>query len=119
MHAFEHGDMEKAYGYFDKDARFRNLETPIGEFMSMEEVKKNNQEMLKNYEIESIDVVGYPDYLEYDEGDSKIVQSWWKIRLKRKSDDKEIVMPGMWIHWFNDEGMIVNSNAYISSKWLD
>jgi hypothetical protein len=75
--------------------------------------------MGEKFEINSIDVVGYPDYLEYDLRDGKTVQSWWDIRLTRKSDKKKIVMPAMFIHDFNDEGKIVRSSAYFSSKWLD
>jgi len=119
MHAFEHGDLETAYSFFDEDARFRNLEMPRGETMSLDDVKSQDQEMMENYEINSIDVVGYPDYLEDDLRDGQTVQSWWDIRLTRKSDKKKIVMPAMFIHDFNDEGKITNSSAYFSSKWLD
>lgn len=119
MHAFEHGDMEKAYSYFDEKARFRNIEMPRDESMTMEESKANLKDMMDKFTVTSIDVVGYPDYLEYDLRDGKTVQSWWNIRLTRKSDDKEIVMPAMYVHDFNDEGKISSSTAYISSKWLD
>jgi ketosteroid isomerase-like protein len=119
MHAFEFGDMEKAYSFFDEKARFRNIEMPRDESMTMEESKANLKEMLEKFEINSIDVVGYPDYLEYDLRNGRVVQSWWNIRLTRKSDKKKIVMPAMYIHDFNEEGKITNSSAYISSKWLD
>ncbi|MCE2612176.1 nuclear transport factor 2 family protein [Flavobacteriaceae bacterium D16] len=119
MHAFEHGDFETAYSFFDEEARFSNLEMPRGETMSMDEVKNQDKEMIEKFEINSIDVVGYPDYLEYDLRDGKTVQSWWDIRLTRKSDKKKIVMPAMFIHDFNDEGKITSSSAYFSSKWLD
>ncbi|MGB5700884.1 nuclear transport factor 2 family protein [Muriicola sp.] len=119
MHAFEHGDMEKAYSYFDEKARFRNIEMPRDESMTMEESKANLKDMMDKFTVTSIDVVGYPDYLEYDLRDGKTVQSWWNIRLTRKSDDTEIVMPAMYVHDFNDEGKISSSTAYISSKWLD
>ena len=119
MHAFEHGDMETAYSFFDENARFNNLEMPSGESMTLEEVKERNKQMMEDFEVNSIDVVGYPDYLEYDLRDGKTVQSWWNIRLTRKSDNKKIVMPALYIHDFNDEGKIVRSSAYVSSKWLD
>ncbi len=119
MHAFEHGDFDKAYSYFDEKCRFNNLEMPRGESMTLDEVKSRNQEMMENFEVNSIDVVGYPDYLEYDLRDGKTVQSWWNIRLTRKSDNKKIVMPALYIHDFNDDGKIIRSSAYLSSKWLD
>lgn len=119
MHAFEHGDFDTAYSFFDEDARFNSIEMPRGESMTLEEVKERNRKMMEDFEINSIDVVGYPDYLEYDLRDGKTVQSWWNIRLTRKSDDKKIVMPALYIHDFNDDGKIIRSSAYVSSKWLE
>jgi hypothetical protein len=111
--------LEKAYGYFTEDARFNNLELPDGETLSLEETKESNKKILEAFELNSIDVVGYPDYLEYDMRDGKVVQSWWKFRLTRKSDGKKIILPALYIHDFDDEGKIVNSSAYISTKVLD
>lgn len=119
MHAFEFGDFEAAYGYFDANARFNSLELPVGETMSLEEVKARNTALWEEFDFKSIDVVGYPDYLEYDLGDAKVVQSWWNFRLTRKSDKKEFVIPAMYIHDFNDDGKIIRSNAYVSTKLLD
>ncbi len=119
VHAFEHGDIEKGYSYFDEKARFSNLETPRGESLSLEEAKANMKETMDKYEITSIDQVGYPDYVEYDLRDGRTVYSWWDIRLTRKSDQKKIVMPIMYAHDFNEEGKIMRSMAYMSSKWLD
>ncbi|NER09992.1 hypothetical protein SAMN06265375_101480 [Muriicola jejuensis] len=119
MHAFEHGDTEMGYSFFDEKARFSNLETPRGESLTMDESKANFNEMMTKFEINSIDVVGYPDYVEYDLRDGRTVYSWWDIRLTRKSDQKKIVMPIMYAHDFNEEGKIIRSMAYMSSKWLD
>ncbi len=119
MHAFEFGDFETAYTYFDEKARFGSLELPDGETMSLEEIKARNTQLWATYDFTSIDEVGYPDYLEYDLGDAKVVQSWWKFRMTRKSDNKEFVIPALYIHDFNDEGKIIRSNAYISTKMLD
>jgi len=119
MHAFEFGDFDTAYSFFDEDARFGNLELPDGETMSLEELKERNKQLWETYDFTSIDVVGYPDYLEYDLWDARVVQSWWKFRLTRKSDKKDFVLPALYIHDFNKEGKIIRSNAYISTKVLD
>ncbi len=119
MSAFENNDLEKAYGYFAEDARFNSLELPDGETLSLEETKENNKKVLEAFELNSIDLVGYPDYLEYDMRDGKVVQSWWKFRLTRKSDSKKIILPALYIHDFDDEGKIINSSAYISTKVLE
>lgn len=119
MSAFENNDLEMAYSYFDEECRFNSLESPVGETMSLDEIKERNKEVMEAFEINSIDVVGYPDYLEYDLGDGQTVQSWWRFRMTRKADGKKIVMPALYIHDFNEEGKIVRSNAYISTKVLD
>ena len=119
VHAFEHGDIDKGYSYFDEKARFANLETPRGESMSLKEARDNMNETLDKFEITSIDQVGYPDYVEYDLRDGRTVYSWWDLRLKRKSDQKNIVVPIMYAHDFNEEGKIIRSMAYMSSKWLE
>jgi ketosteroid isomerase-like protein len=117
--AFENGDSEKAYGFFTPNATFQDLNSLVGETTTMAENKENRNAFLEKFKIESVDVVGYPDYLEYELGGAKVVQSWWNIRLTRKSDNKNIVLPAMYIHDFNDEGMITNSNSYFSSKLLE
>lgn len=120
MAAFEYKDLEKAYSYFHEDVRISNLEMGLGESIGLEELKKGHQDFYKNFEVESIDVVGYPDALEYEIGGNDVtVQSWWNFRLKRKSDGKKIVMPAMYTHDFNDEGLIERSIGYFSTKVLD
>ncbi|MCF7560876.1 nuclear transport factor 2 family protein [Sabulilitoribacter multivorans] len=120
MAAFENMDLEKAYSYFDEKASFNNLEMAVGESMTLEELKAAHQEFYKKYEIESIDVVGYPDGLDYEIGGGGMtIQSWWNFRVIRKSDKKKLVMPAMYTHDFNDEGMIVRSIGYFSTKVLD
>ena len=119
MAAFENADFEKAYSFFADNCSFNSLELPVGETMTLDQVKERNKELWETYEFMSIDVVGYPDYLEYDLNDGKVVQSWWRFRLKRKSDGKKFVLPGMYLHDFNNEGKIIRSGAYISTKILD
>lgn len=120
MAAFENMDLEKAYSYFHEEASFNNLEMPIGESMNLEELKAMHQNFYKDFEVESIDVVGYPDGLDYEIGGGGMtIQSWWNFRLIRKSDEKKLVMPAMYTHDFDDDGMIVRSIGYFSTKVLD
>ena len=117
--AFEYGDMEKAYSFIDEKATFSGLEMPIGERINLDELKERNKKFLEKYEIESIDVVGYPDCLHYEIGDGYTVQSWWNYRLTRKSDKEKFIVPAMYTHDFNDEGMVERGLSYISTKVLD
>jgi hypothetical protein len=75
--------------------------------------------MLNDWTIESIDVRGYPDYLEYELGNAKVVQSWWTARMTRKSDGKKVKLPIMMTHDFNDEGMITNESGYYTMQALN
>lgn len=119
IHAYENNDYETAYGFYDEKVRFSNINMPVGEFYNLEESKEGDKKFIENFEITSIDVRGYPDYLNYGLGNAKVVQSWWNIRLIRKSDKKKIVVPIMFIHDFNDDGMITAESAYFSEKLLE
>ena len=119
VHAFENDDMETAYSFYDDKARFRNINMPLGETKSLEESKEGDKKFKENFDITSIDVRGYPDYLNYGLGNAKVVMSWWKVRLIRKSDNKKIVVPIMFTHNFNDEGKITQETADYSAKLLE
>lgn len=119
MAAMEHGDMDKFYSYYHEDARFRNIHMPVGaDARTLEEDREGMKEWMENYEIKGVDVQGYPDYLNYSKGDAKVVQSWWKVRLVRKSDKKKIVMPLFLIHNFDDDGKISSELAYYSMQLM-
>ena len=119
MAALENHDMDTFYSFFDEKATFRSIHMPTGsESLSLEEDKEGMKQMMDNFEITSIDVQGYPDYLNYEMGDAKIVQSWWKLSMTRKSDKKKIEMPLFLIHDFNDEGKIINENVYFSQTLM-
>ena len=113
--ALENGDVEKAFSYFTEDATFSNLDMPRNKTNTLAEEKEGFTKMLENWDIESIDVQGYPDYLEYERS-GKVVQSWWTFRAKRKSDGKKVDIPIMLTHDFNDDGMITNENGYYTTQ---
>lgn len=119
MAALEHDDMDKFYSYFDEEATFRNIHmTPDAASMSLEEDKEGMSKMMEAFDITSIDVQGYPDYINYGLGDAKVVQSWWKLSMTRKSDNKKIVLPLFLLHDFNDEGKITGEIAYYSQALM-
>lgn len=118
VHAFENNDLETAYSFYDENARFSNINMPIGESQTLDEAKASDKKFLEKYDITSIDVRGYPDYLNYELRNAKVVQSWWNVRLTRKSDKKELIIPVMYLHDFNDEGMITSESAYFSDNQL-
>ena len=118
--AFENKDLDKSYSYYDSKATFIDINsTDINKEFTLEEQKENDKQLFDAFDLTSIDQVGYPDYLHYELDDSRVVQSWWKFRLIRKSDKKSIVLPIMLIDTFNDKGKIVNEILYYSQKVLD
>lgn len=117
--AFENKDYVKSYSYYDDKAGFRDINLPGDKTFTLAEQKENDKKMLDAYDITSIDVVGYPDYLHYQLGDAKVVLSWWNFNLTRKKDKKAIVLPVMFMDNFNDAGKIVFETAYYSAKILE
>ena len=88
------------------------------EFNTIAQEKENFQNMLKIWDIESIDVVGYPDYLEYEINETRVVQSWWNIKFKRKSDNKRVEIPVLLMHRFDEDGKIYNEMGYYTASAL-
>ncbi|TYC08490.1 nuclear transport factor 2 family protein [Bizionia gelidisalsuginis] len=119
MYAFEKKDFDKAYRFYDEEARFVDSSSPTYETITLTEQKKIDQQVFDKYEIISVDMMGYPDYLHYEMGDARVVQSWWNINLIRKSDKKEIILPIHYIHDFNEEGSVISETAYYNAKLLD
>ena len=115
MAALEHSDADKAFSFFSDDAKFTNLDMADGESHTVAEEKEMFLGMIKDWTIERIDVRGYPDYLEYELGGAKVVQSWWTARMTRKSDGKKVKLPLMFIHNFNDDGMITREAGYYTT----
>lgn len=119
IYAVENNDLEKAYSFYDEGARFSDLSTISGNGISLSEQKELDKQILDQYEITSIDMNGYPDYLHYEMGDARVVQSWWTINLMRKADKKAIALPILFIHDFNEEGKIIHEAAYYNEKLLE
>lgn len=119
IYAFENKDFDKAYSFYDEKATFSDINMPLGKSITLAEQKANDQNLFDKFDLTSIDMVGYPDYLHYEMGDARVVQSWWNFRLTRKSDKKKIVLPIFFIDNFNDKGKITSEIAYYSEKLLE
>ncbi|MFV8374127.1 nuclear transport factor 2 family protein [Flavobacterium sp. LB1P71] len=119
IYAFENKDFDKAYSFYDEKATFMDINSPVGKSITLAEQKANDQKLFDKFDLTSIDMVGYPDYLHYEMGDAMAVQSWWNFRLTRKSDKKKIVLPIFFIDNFNDKGKITSEIAYYSEKLME
>jgi len=119
IYAYENKDYSKSYSFYDDKARFLSLGNFNTNGISLEEQKAMDRKVLAKFEIASIDIIGYPDYLRYEMNDSRTVLSWWNYNLIRKSDRKTIVFPIHFSHDFNKEGKIISETAYYDPTLLD
>jgi ketosteroid isomerase-like protein len=121
IYAFENKDFTTAYSFYDEKAQFTYGNTPddAQKALTLTEMKESDKKFFDKFEINSIDVSGYPDYLNYELGNAKVVQSWWNFRLTRKSDKKKFILPMFYIHNFNDEGKISSESAYFDESLLE
>ncbi|CAH8281611.1 SnoaL-like protein [Mariniflexile fucanivorans] len=117
-YAYENGDLETTMSFYSDDARFNDINDEFGTSHTKAETKANWAKFLKDYEIVSIDMIGYPDYLEYEMGDGREVLSWWNYHLIRKSDKKAISVPFHFSDSFDADGKIVAEMAYYSPTLL-
>jgi len=118
MSNFERGNLEDAYADFLPNARIFDSNMPFGESLSIEEHKKGNEELFKNFEVLSVNEWGYPDLLEYN-GDGYSLISWWVVILKNKKTNKETKVHLHNQLTMNNEGKILRSVDYYNGAALN
>ena len=119
FYAFENSDLDKCLSYFSDDASFSSIHQEYGTSDTKAEARKNWQGFLDAFEIVSIDMIGYPDYLEYEMGDGREVLTWWNYNLIRKSDKKELELPMHASSSFDADGKITSHTLYYSESLLN
>ena len=112
--AAENGDFDSVYANMTEDAMFNDIN--YDEPRSLSELKASDEVFNSNFDIVSIDQIGYPDYLEYDLNESRTVLSWWNYKFVRKSDKKEISLRVHFVHDFNKEGKITGGSSYYNAS---
>ena len=119
IYAFEKGDLEKAYSFYDDKARFGNLNSFKSLGISLDDQRALDKKIFEEFEIQNIEMSGYPDYLEYEMDNVRVVQSWWNYHLIRKSDKLAIELPVFYINDFNEKGKIIREAAYYNEKLME
>ncbi len=117
-YAYENGDLDKTMSFYSDDATFSDINSEYGKSLTKAEITPIWKKFLDDYEIVSIDMIGYPDYLEYEMNDGREVLSWWNYYLIRKSDKKEISVPFHFSDSFDADGKIIAEMAYYSPALL-
>ena len=118
LFAFENKDLNKSYSYFANNAIFSDVNSMDNKSISLDEQKAIDKKVLEAYDFVGLDVVGYPDYMHYELGDSGVVYSWWTWHVIRKSDKKEIALPVHYQHNVDKEGKITREMAYYNAALL-
>lgn len=116
LYAFENKDYTKAYSFYDKDAKMFDINSKDMKPISLDQLKTNDAAILKDYDLVSIEQIGYPDYMFYEMGNYGIVYSWWTYHMIRKSDKKEINLPIHLQNTFNNDGKITSEIAYYNGS---
>ena len=119
VYAFENADLEKAISYYSEDARFFNINDDFNKPDTKENVKALRKKFLDDFQIKSIEMIGYPDYLEYEMGNGRSVLSWWNFHLIRKADKKKIVLPMHMNDDFDEDGKITSEVIYFNRSLLE
>ena len=60
-----------------------DYDNPLGIEMNLEEEMENMRKIFENYEVVDIKELGYPDHLDYKNGND-LVLSWWQFTWKNK-----------------------------------
>ncbi|MEO7043819.1 MAG: hypothetical protein ABI091_00840 [Ferruginibacter sp.] len=119
IYALEKGDLDKNLSFYSDSAKFSDINSEWGTSHGKAEEKVNQQNFLNAFEIKSIDMIGYPDYLEYEMNNGRSVLSWWNIHLVRKSDKKVIILPIHLNDDFDENGKIISEMFYYSETLLN
>ena len=117
QYAYANGDVEKAMSFFHENASFNDINE--SSVMNQEQILERDGKIFAGWNLDSLDEVGYPDYLEYDWRESKVVMSWWNFRMTRKSDGKEVTLPVHFSDRFDNDGKIVWRTSYWNKSLLD
>lgn len=118
LFAFENKDLNKSYSYFANDAVFADINNTGNKPFTLEEQKAIDKKVLDTFDIVGLEVVGYPDYMHYELGDSGVVHSWWTWHLIRKSDKKEISLPMHYQHNVDKNGKITREMSYYNGSLM-
>lgn len=113
----ELGKIEEAFVDFESTARIDDINLPYGTFIGINDFKNNYKNLISKFEILGIDEKGYPDMLDH-EGPGSVVDSWWSMRMRNKSNNKKFSIYYHVSHTFNDEGKIIRQVGYYNGSQI-
>ena len=117
QYGYANGDVEKAMSFFHDNAMFNDINE--SKLMNADEILERDGKIFADWILADLVEVGYPDYIEYDWRDSKVVLSWWNFIMTRKSDGKKVTLPVHFSDRFDNDGKIVWRTSYWNKSLLD
>ncbi len=94
-----------------------DVKNPFGINMNLDKEMENMNDIFKTHKILNIKELGYPDHLDYTEGDD-LVLSWWQFTWKNKSSGSVGPVHLMIGHFFNNENKMTNETYYFNPTTL-
>ena len=114
----EQGNLDATFENFSKNARIYDSNLIDKEYNSLEVHIQNVGSIFSQFEVISLDEVGYPDYMDY-EGNGGVAYIWMNFTLKNKKTNKIVNLPVHSQMWFSEEGMIVREDVYYNANILN
>jgi len=110
IETYLHRDADANAKFYSDTAKFwvSGMEKPIG----IKEAIPMFMSDFDYYDSIQLKPNGYPDYLEYDKDNSKVVQSWWTWSGKSKKTGELVKIPVAQFDDFNKDGKIVFESLY-------
>lgn len=116
VNAYCNEDLTSMLKYYATNARFSSTEGQWGQSIDLETRKKQIQANFDGSEDLKLKQIGYPDCIHYDEGNQYTVYSWWEFSFKDTASGKNIVLPLMLTHNFDNDGKIAFESAFYSTN---
>ena len=88
-------------------------ENPLGKKMDLNEEMKNMSKLFDSYEIVSIKALGFPDHLDYKDGNDLVI-SWWQFNWKNKKSGNVGPIHLMVGHFFNQNDEMIAETYYLN-----
>ena len=114
----EHGNLKGVFQDFSPNARIYDSNLLDKEYRTLEEHIQNVTNVFTQFEMISIDEVGYPDYIDY-EGSGGVVFSWSLFTFKNKKTSEIKTMKVHSQISFNEEGKIIREDLYYNATKLN
>lgn len=94
-----------------------DIKNPLGKKMDLDKEMENMSEIFSTHRIINIKELGYPDHLDYKEGDDLVI-SWWQFTWRNKSSGNEAPVHLMIGHFFNKNNKMTSETYYFSPSTL-